>query len=78
MVRTQVQLTEEQARALRSVAAEQGVSMAAVIRDLIEQGLRTPDAVRKARALSVAGRFASGSRSVSRDHDRELEQAFSG
>ncbi|MGH2555074.1 MAG: ribbon-helix-helix protein, CopG family, partial [Actinomycetota bacterium] len=32
MIRTQVQLTEEQARQLKRVAAERGVSLAEIIR----------------------------------------------
>jgi len=76
MIRTQVQLTDEQARALRLVASQRGVSMAAVIRELIDEGLGTPASARSARARSAIGRFASGVRTVSRDHDRELERAF--
>ena len=76
MIRTQVQLTDEQARALRLAAAQRGVSMASVIRELIEQGLRTPASARAVRARSAIGRFASGQPTVSREHDRELERAF--
>jgi len=36
MVRTQVQLTEEQAAAVRRMAADEGVSMAEVIRQAVE------------------------------------------
>ena len=36
MIRTQIQLTEEQAAKLRRIAAERGVSMAEVIRDAVE------------------------------------------
>jgi hypothetical protein len=77
MIRTQVQLTDAQARALRRVAAERGVSMAAVIRDLIEHALEAPATRRTTRARSAIGRFASGVSTVSRDHDAELERAFS-
>lgn len=76
MIRTQVQLTEEQARALRRVAAQRGISMAAVIRELIAEGLETPATARSARARSAIGRFASGLHNVSREHDRELERAY--
>ena len=75
MIRTQVQLTETQARMLRRVAAERGVSMAAVIRELVDAGLAAP-ASNTARARGVIGRFASGSNTVSGDHDRELDSAF--
>jgi hypothetical protein len=76
MIRTQVQLTDAQARILRRAAAERGVSMAALIRELIDAGLTAPAAGRSARARGPVGRFASGKNAVSRDHDRELERAF--
>ncbi len=76
MIRTQLQLTEQQARALRLVAAQRGVSMAAVVRELIDERLQTPASARSARARAAIGRFASGARDVSREHDRELERAF--
>lgn len=37
MSRTRVHLTEEQAERLRRVAAERGLSMAAVIREAVDQ-----------------------------------------
>lgn len=77
MIRTQIQLTEEQARMLRRVAAERGVSMATVIRELLDAGLVAPASARSARARAAVGRFAGGTSTVSRDHDRELDSAFS-
>jgi hypothetical protein len=41
MVRTQIQLTENQARKIRRVAAEQNISFAEVVRQCIDQALRT-------------------------------------
>jgi hypothetical protein len=78
MIRTQVQLTDEQARALRRVAAERGVSMAAVIRELLDESLAAPRDAQRLRARAAIGRFASGRRTVSREHDEELADAFSG
>jgi len=72
-----MQLTEEQVRALRRLAASRGVSMAAVIRDVLDEALTTPSAARLERARAVVGCFASGAKTVSREHDRELEQACS-
>lgn len=76
MIRTQVQLTDAQARVLRRVAAERGMSMAAVIRELVDAGLSAPASSHAARARSVVGRFGSGRNTVGRDHDRELDTAF--
>lgn len=77
MIRTQVQLTEDQARALRRAATQRGVSVAALIRELVDEGLGAPAAARSARARAAVGRYGSGSNTVSRDHDRELDSAFS-
>lgn len=76
MIRTQIQLTDEQAALLRRAAAERGLSMAAVIRELVDDALAAPARARTARARSAIGRFASGARTVSREHDRELEEAY--
>ena len=80
MIRTQVQLTEEQAAELRRLAARSGVSVAELIRRGVEPLLRGngPDAAdaRYARALSAVGRFHSGRRDVAEDHDAELDGAF--
>lgn len=76
MIRTQVQLTDDQARALRRVAAERGVSMAAVIRELLDESLAAPNTAQVTRARAAIGRFASGERTISEEHDRELADAF--
>ena len=60
MVRTQIQLTEEQAARVRRVAAERRVSMAEVIRDTIDRALAVPGwevspAERIRRAIAAAG-----------------------
>jgi hypothetical protein len=78
MHRMQIQLTEEQATALRRLARRRGVSIAALVREaaqaLIERG--DVDAERRARAREVVGRYASGRRDIAREHDRELEDLF--
>ena len=78
MVRTQIQLTEQQARALRRVATGRGMSMAAVIREVLDQALTTLHGAKVERALAVVGRFSSGATTVGRDHDHELERAYRG
>jgi hypothetical protein len=74
----QIQLTEEQATALRRLARRRGVSIAALVREaaqaLIERG--DVDAERRARAREVVGRYTSGRRDIAREHDRELEDLF--
>jgi hypothetical protein len=81
MVRTQIQLTERQARRLRAEAHERGVSLAELIRQYVEKGLSdgTPDrAATYDRAARVVGRFRDrrGARDVSSQHDRYLDEAF--
>jgi len=80
MVRTQIQLTEEQARKVKKIAAHRGVPMAEVIRDAIEGVIRsearTVPEDRRKRALDIAGRFRSGRRDVSKRHDAYLTEAL--
>ncbi len=74
MVRTQIQLTEQQARRLRDEARERGVSLAEIVRRCVERGL-ADDAPNRAalydRAARVVGRFPDrrGSRDISLKHD---------
>jgi hypothetical protein len=81
MIRTQIQLTEQQARRLRAEARERGVSLAELIRRYVERGLAEESLDRAAlydRAVRLVGRFRDegGARDVSRKHDRYLEDAF--
>ncbi|MEW6546981.1 MAG: ribbon-helix-helix protein, CopG family [Bacillota bacterium] len=80
MVRTQVQLTEEQARALKKLAAEQGKSVADLIRKgvdlVIASSWSTAAEERVSRAIALAGRFRSGLRDLSVEHDRYLAEAY--
>ena len=81
MVRTQIQLTAQQAWRLRAEARERGVSLAEMIRRYVERGLaeEAPDrAALYDRASRVVGRFRDkrGVSEVSRKHDEYLEDAF--
>jgi hypothetical protein len=81
MVRTQIQLTEQQARHLRRVAAEEGVSVAAVVRRCVDLALeeRRPgraELYRRATALAGAFRDRDGATDLAAEHDRYLEDAF--
>lgn len=80
MYRTQVQLTEEQARALKERAARQGVSMAHLVREAVERFLERSGGIgaeeRKRRAAEAAGRFRSGAQDVAEQHDRYLSEDF--
>ena len=80
MVRTQIQLTDGQAKALRALAAAEGRSMADIIREgidalLAERGLRDREEVKR-RALAVVGAFHSGLGDLASDHDRHLAEVY--
>jgi Arc/MetJ-type ribon-helix-helix transcriptional regulator len=82
MIRTQVQLTEEQARALRNLASARQVSVAELIRQsvgaLIRSAGETDIEERRRRAIAAAGRFRSGTSDISTKHDEYLVEAFQG
>jgi predicted transcriptional regulator len=81
MVRTQIQLTEEQAKKLKRLASSRQLSMAELIRQAVDQLITTSTVVdreeRRKRALDAAGRFRSGLGDLSTEHDKYLEEAFS-
>jgi hypothetical protein len=78
MVRTQVQLTEEQAAALKAIAAERGSSVAALVRESVDAFITNTGAItpeeRKRRALSIVGRYNSGISDLATEHDRYLNE----
>jgi Arc/MetJ-type ribon-helix-helix transcriptional regulator len=80
MVRTQILLTEEQARELRRQAAAEGRSMADLVRDSVDAMLKARAGGgrrhAKARALAAAGRFRSGVPDLGTRHDDYLADAW--
>ena len=82
MVRTQIQLTERQARELKRMASREGVSMAEVIRRAVDAKIRAgaagevPWEERVRRALAAMGKFHSGLKDVSRRHDHYLAETY--
>jgi ORF6N domain len=80
MVRTQIQLTEEQSVALKRMAAAEHISMAGIVRKAVDQVTRTgvlpePE-IRRRRAAAAAGRFHSGCGDLAEEHDRYLAEAY--
>lgn len=80
MVRTQVQLTEQQMKALRRIAGSNGRSIADLIREGVDlylsSQLRPSREEQIARALRFVGKFASGRSDISTEHDRYLAEAY--
>ncbi|MCB0015261.1 MAG: ribbon-helix-helix protein, CopG family [Anaerolineales bacterium] len=80
MIRTQIQLTEEQARVLKRLSREQKRSVAELIRQSIDLYLTSSGQSsleqKYAKALALAGQFASGDVDLGRRHDDFLDEAF--
>lgn len=81
MVRTQIQLTEDQAETLKRLAAARQLSVAELIRQAVDTLLKSTTMVgldeRRRRALAAAGRFGSGLHNLAEDHDAYLAEDFS-
>ena len=81
MVRSQIQLTEEQAKAVKTVSKEHGISSAEVIRRaidlLLRSGVYVEEGEKRMRALNIVGRFRSGRHDISKNHDAHLADAYS-
>jgi hypothetical protein len=80
MVRTQIQLTEAPAKAVKKVAMEEGTSVAEVIRRAVERMAEARPKIsaqeRVRRAIEIAGKFRSGKKNISRKHDEYLTEAY--
>ena len=79
MVRTQIQLTEDQRQMLRELSLSSHESVAALIRKAIDGFLITGKSDRIAlyrQAMSVAGKYKTEPPDIAVEHDRYLVEAF--
>lgn len=79
MVRTQIQLTEDQAIRLKELAHAGNESIAAVIHKALDQYLSRQEPDRRTlyrQALGVVGKYRIGLHDVALEHDRYLEEEF--
>lgn len=81
MIRTQVQLTEEQDHRLEALAAGSGRSKADLVRRAVDLLLAERVAMptveaRRRRALEAIGSFHSGRKDIAINHDRYLAAAY--
>ncbi len=80
MVRTQIQLTDDQAARLKEMAHETNDSIAAIIREALDRffTMQQPSNRRALyrQALGVVGKYSAGVHDVSIEHDRYLEEEF--
>lgn len=81
MVRTQVQLTEKQYEALRRLSLKENISIAELIRRGVNEILASAEGSEREerikRAIAAAGRFRSGVRDLSHNHDIYFAEAAS-
>ena len=80
MVRTQIQLTEEQYHKLKDLANRKGVSVAEVIRRSVDNVIASdtlPDREEiRAKARAIFGAFQDSKPDVSENHDQYLSEAY--
>jgi hypothetical protein len=80
MVRTQIQLTERQARGLKERAAREKVSMAELVRrsvdDLLSKPVVDDEDEKWERARRAVGFFDSGLTDLSINHDKYFVEAY--
>ncbi len=80
MIRTQVQIKEDQINWLRSKARDKGVSVSQLIREGIDLYRSQEESLPKEKmrkALAAVGRFSSGLSDISARHDEYLSDAYS-
>jgi hypothetical protein len=81
MVCIQIRLTEEQAKTLKKLASTRHLSVAELIRQPVDSIIQSNAVLdiekRRKRAINAAGKFKSGKRDISKEHDKYLEEAFS-
>lgn len=80
MVRTQIQLTDTQAKILHELAVKQGISIAELIRRSVDNYLLNLEDVsrqeRIKRAKEAVGKFRSGLTDLAKNHDLYLAEDF--
>ena len=82
MVRTQIQLTENQYELLKTLSHERGVSIAELIRLSVDEFARKQGPApitaeeKRQRIMAVVGRYRSGLSDVSRNHDEYLAEDY--
>lgn len=78
MVRTQIQLTEAQAKILHEIAIKEGVSVAELIRRSVDEYLEQIDGGDKLelveRAEEAAGKYHAGLKDLAQKHDQYLAE----
>ena len=80
MVRTQIQITEEQAKAVKRIALARHLSVAELIRRAVDIMVKSSPVAdpeeRLKRAIGIVGKFRSGKHDIAKRHDKYLTVAY--
>jgi hypothetical protein len=82
MIRTQIQLTEDQWKKLKELSAMRRTPVAELVRASIDQYIGSSEIItmdeRRRRAIAVIGRYHSGETggNISEEHDKYLDEAY--
>jgi len=80
MVRIHIQLSEDQAKALKRISMARRLSVAELIRRAVDTLIKSGTVVdveeRHQRAIEIVGQFSSGKRDISEKHDLYLSDAY--
>jgi len=80
VVRTQIQLTESQASILQKIAADQGISVAELIRRAVDNYLKYYEGTGRQdlieRAKEAVGKYRTDSSDLAKNHDLYLAEDF--
>jgi predicted DNA-binding ribbon-helix-helix protein len=78
MIRTQIQLTEEQVQQLKDISQAENLSVAELVRRAVDHWLVTAApltvAERRERSLKAIGQFSSGLSDLAINHDKYLSE----
>jgi len=79
LIRTQIQLTKEQATLLKKISREKHISIAEIIRRSLDPLIKNEIfhmREKRRKAQKAAGKFRSGLKDLSTRHDDYLSEAF--
>jgi len=80
MVRTQIQLPEEQVAMLKEMAVAEHTSMAEIVRQSVDFFAKAKygggEEQRRKRAMAASGQFRSGVKDLAASHDSYLTEVF--
>ncbi len=80
MIRTQIQLTEQQTDIVKYLAARKNVSMAKIIREAIDRYAHSEPEINREerieRAMAAVGGFHSGLKDLGTNHDKYFAESI--